>query len=212
MWLTHYDAVIVGSTSPFVIDEADLERRIAEPAIASDLSRVAMGSATDLLSYFVMGTEGMTRFGQHGTLNTDDHLYLEFSAPFSIATPAVMAANVDAIAAHRESILPYLAPAADPDAREAQRARWDRQFAAGRVGDAALALFLGGKKGDPQFTQLLGRLNRALPGLRPRRVPERPIPDGADAWSPASFNRRPSGSRTTTGRQWSSRCPRCWCP
>ena len=45
MWLTHYDAEIVGSNAPFVIDEADLERRIAEPAVAGDLKRVMMGSA-----------------------------------------------------------------------------------------------------------------------------------------------------------------------
>jgi spermidine synthase len=170
MWLTHYDAVIVGSNSAFLIDEAELERRIAEPAIAGDLGRVSMGSATDLLSYFVMGTEGMERFGQAGTLNTDDHLYLEFSAPFSIATPAVMAANIQAIGAHRESILPYLKPAADPQAREEQLKRWDLQFAAGRAGDPVLARFLGSGPTDPDFSVALRRLNQEYPWYAPGRA------------------------------------------
>jgi spermidine synthase len=170
MWLTHYDAVLVGSHSAFVIDEADLERRIADPAVSGDLKRVTMGSASDLLSYFVMGTEGMARFGQNGTLNTDDRLYLEFSAPFSIATPSVMADNVAAIGAHRESILPYVKPAADPAARASQRETWALQLAAGRAGDPALALFLGGSPGDPAFQQALRRLNLEYPWYAPGRA------------------------------------------
>ncbi len=170
LWLTHFDAEIVGSNDPFVIDEADIARRIAEPAIASDLQRVSMGSATDFLSYFMMGTEGMKRFGQNGVLNTDDHLYLEFSAPFSIATPAVMADNVQALAANRESILPYLKPAADPAALQAQREQWDLHLAAGRMGDRALALFLGRGPRDPDFAQALHRLNLQHPWYAPGRA------------------------------------------
>jgi spermidine synthase len=169
MWLAHYDAVLIGSIAPFLVDEAELDRRMAEPVIARDLRRVTMGSSTDLLSYFVMGDEGMERFARNGTLNTDDHLYLEFSAPFSIATSEVMAANVGAIAAHRESILPFLKRAAEARAAEEQRARWDRQLAAGRVGDRALALFLGQGPNDPAFTQWLRRLNLEFPWYAPGR-------------------------------------------
>jgi spermidine synthase len=167
MWLAHYDAVILGSASPFLIDESELERRLAEPAVAGDLTRVSMGSATDLLSYFVMGTDGMRRFAQNATLNTDDRLYLEFSAPFSIATPAVMAANVQALTALRENILPYLVPADDPQARRAQQQRWDRQFEAGRAGDSALALYLGRRPGDPEVAQAIGRLTFEYPSYAP---------------------------------------------
>ncbi len=170
MWLTHYDAVIVGSNAPFLIDEADMDRRIAEPEVAGDLRRVHMGSAADFLSYFVMGTAGMARFASGGVLNTDDHLYLEFSAPFSIATSAVMAANVAAIAAHRESILPNLKPDADPAGRQAQTERWSLQLAAGRMGDRALALYLGGSPSDPAFVQSLRRLNLEHPWYAPGKA------------------------------------------
>jgi spermidine synthase len=169
MWLTHYDAVLVGSNAPFVIDEAELQRRVADPAIADDLDRVLMGSSTDLLSYFVMGTEGMKRFAANGTLNTDDRLYLEFSAPFSIASQAVMSANVDAIAARRESILPYLKPAAGTAALEEQRSRWNLQQQAAKIGDVALARFLGGNPSDPGFLRLLRQLNFEYPSYAPGR-------------------------------------------
>ena len=169
MWLTHYDAELVGSNDPIRIDEAELARRIATPAVAADLQRVLMGSATDFLSYFIMGTEGMGRFGRDGVLNTDGNLYLEFSAPFSIASPAVMEANVQALAAQRESLLPYLAPAAEGAALEAQQARWSLQREAGGVGDPALALFLGGRAGRPEFARLLEVLDRSYPGYAPGR-------------------------------------------
>ncbi len=128
-----------------------------------------MGSSTDLLSYFVMGTSGMKRFAEPGTLNTDDRLYLEFSAPFSIATPAVMAADIQAIAAQRESILPYLKPEADPTARAAQVARWNLQMEAGKIGDVALGRFLSGSPSDPGFLRLLRQLNFDYPSYAPGR-------------------------------------------
>ena len=170
MWLTHYDAVLVGSNAPFQIDEAALQARIAEPAVLGDLSRVTMGSAADFLSYFVMGTQGMKRFGEGGILNTDDRLYLEFSAPFSIATPSVMATDIEAIAAHRESIVPYLKPAADPQTREEQAGRWNSQLEAGRIGDRALAHFLAAGPGDPQSIQALRRLSIEYPAYAPGRA------------------------------------------
>ena len=171
LWLTHYDSVLVGSNSPFIIDETELEGRIAEPAIAGDLTRVSMGSSTDLLSYFVMGTSGMKRFGQNGVLNTDDHPYLEFSAPFSIAIPSVMAKNVQAIAAQRESILPFLKPAADAGvALQEQQERWSGQLTAGGLNDRALALFLGRSPTDPEFARALRRLTLEYPAYAPGRA------------------------------------------
>ena len=169
MWLTHYDAELVGSNSPILIDEVELGRRIADPAIAGDLRAVSMGSATDFLSYYLMGNEGMQRFGQGGILNTDDNLYLEFSAPLSIAARPVMEANVNALCAYRESILPYLATPTDPKTQHEQRERWDVRQDAGRVADPALALFLGGKSGTPDFERLLRELETRYAWYAPGR-------------------------------------------
>jgi len=170
LWITHYDAVIVGRNSPFAVDEADLARRLSEPEVAGDLQRVNMGSAADLLSFFVMGTEGMTRFGQGGTLNTDDRLYLEFSAPFSIATSAVMGANVAALSAHRESLLPYLKPAPDAEGRRRQQEEADLHLKAGRMGDAVLAFYLTEGASNPGVTQALRRLTLEHPWYAPGRA------------------------------------------
>jgi len=172
LWLTHYDAEIVGSHSPFLIDEGELEQRIAEPRISNDLKQVMMGSATDFLSYFVLGTEGMKQFSQGGILNTDNNLYLEFSAPFSIANPSVMEANVHALIKHRESILPYLVPEKDKKARAAQEQKWAAVHEAGGIGGPALALFLGGKTDTLEFKNDLGELDKKFPGYAPARFLE----------------------------------------
>jgi spermidine synthase len=80
-----------------------------------------------------------------------------------------MEANVRALAVHRESLLPYLTPATEPWAREAQRRRWDLQRQAGQIADPALALFLGGKAGDPKFASALAELDQRYPWYAPGR-------------------------------------------
>ena len=98
LFLTHYDAALIGSNDPIIIDETTLERRIAAaPEVLADLKRVIMGSADDMLDYFLMGTQGMKAFGKDGVINTDDNLYLEFSAPFAIARSQVMEEDVRAL-------------------------------------------------------------------------------------------------------------------
>jgi spermidine synthase len=169
LWLTHYDAEIIGSNAPIIIDEADLARRIAEPAIAEDLKRVMMGSARDFLSYFVMGTEGMKAFGRGAVINTDDNLYLEFSAPHSIGQFRVMGENVGAIIRHRESILPYLVPAKGAAARAEQVKTWNLNQAAAEVAGPALALFLGGRQETPEFKTYLAALDTKYPWFAPGR-------------------------------------------
>jgi spermidine synthase len=169
LWLTHYDAELIGSNDPFVLDEAELKRRMAPPAVGDDLRAVMMGTPADLLSYFVMGTRGMASFAATGVLNTDDRLYLEFSAPFSIASPALMELNVRALTAHRESLESYVRAADDPTVRGAQRRRWNAQYEAARAADPALALFLGRKAGHPDFIHALAALEQNFPSYAPGR-------------------------------------------
>ena len=169
LWLTHNDAELVGSNAPIVIDETDLARRIAEPAIAEDLNRVMMGSATDFLSYFVMGTQGMKKFGQGAVINTDDNLYLEFSAPYSIGKFTVMGENVAAILQYRESILPYLTPAQGASARAEQVKKWAVNMTAAGTAGPAQVLFLAGRDETPEFKKLTGELDTKYPRFAPGR-------------------------------------------
>jgi len=172
LWLTQSDAELIGSNSPIIIDEAELEKKIAEPAIYSDLSRVMMGSATEFLSYFVMGTEGMKRFSEGGILNTDNNLYLEFSAPFSIATPSVMEANVYAIIKCRESILPYLVTPKEKMAQAEQKKRWADHPEAVETTGRALGLFLGGRLNSPEFNESMKELDKKFPRYAPAKFLE----------------------------------------
>ena len=169
LWLTHYDAELIGSNAPILIDEAELERRIAHPEVLSDLKQVMMGTASDFLSYFVMGADGMKRFGEGGVLNTDDNLYLEFSAPFSIATASVMVANVHALIKYREGILPYLVTPKEEKGRSEQERRWANHPEAIGLTGQALALFLGGRSSSSEFKNSLEELDKKFPGFAPAK-------------------------------------------
>jgi len=169
LWLTHYDAELIGSNTPIIIDEVELSKRISEPLISSDLKRVMMGSATDLLSYFVMGTEGMKQFSEGGIINTDDNLYLEYSAPFSIGNLSVMGLNVSAITKYRENILPYLLTPTDPEEQARQENRWANHLEASELRGRASSLFLSGRFKTPEFNRLLEELDTKHPNFAPAR-------------------------------------------
>jgi len=167
-WLTYFDAEIIGSNSPLLIDEEELGRRIAHPAVSEDLQQVMMGSAEEFLSYFIMGTDGMKAFGSSGTVNTDDNLYLEFSAPYSMGRN-VMEKNVSVITGYRESILPYLLPSKDEKARQDQERRWALNEAAASLYDPAHYMFLGQDHDNPEFRFLMAKLENTYPFYAPAR-------------------------------------------
>ena len=167
-WLTHNDAELVGSNEPLIIDEAQLMQRLANPAVSRDLQPVMMDTATDFLSYFIMGTEGLKAFSRGGIINTDDNLYLEFSTPVSVGKD-VMQTNVNALAQYRESILPYLVPAKDAEARDQQIARWTLNRKAAGIADRAHALFLGDNYDRPEFRNLLTELTHKYGWFAPGR-------------------------------------------
>ncbi len=172
LWSTHWDAELIGSNEPIRIDEADLERRISASAVAGDLKAVEMGSASNLLSYFVAGTKGLAEFSREGTVNTDDNLYLEFSAPFSVGKN-LMGRNAYALTRYRENLFPYLLPAKGALERSEQMARWDHRMEVAQVYDRAHALYLGGGSNTPEFRLLLARLEETDPGYAPARFLKR---------------------------------------
>lgn len=161
-WLTQYDAELIGSNEPIVLDEKELERRIAHPAVRRDLERVMMGSATDFLGYFLMGTRGMQAFGADGPVNTDDNLYLEFSTPRSVGVN-VMRFNINALSRHREGILPYLAPASEGAGRTEQARKWAAFGEAALLTDRAQGLHLALRDQEPEFGALLAELDARHP-------------------------------------------------
>ncbi len=167
-WLTAHDVELIGSNSPIIIDEKELERRISYPPLLNDLEQVSMGSATDFLSYFVMGTNAMAAFSSGGVINTDDNLYLEFSTPASVGINT-MGYNLSVIARYRESILPYLVPEAQGKFREAQMRKWNSNASAAMIEDRARALFIGGHDDEPEFRIYLAESDKKYPEFAPGR-------------------------------------------
>lgn len=165
-WLTQYDAELIGSNSPIVIDEHELKQRMLAPAVFDDLQRVMMGSATDFLSYFTMATDGMRAFSANATINTDDNLYLEFSAP-RFQGINVMRANFNALSRYRESIIPYLVPAPEGRPRAEQISRWKRKGEAAITYDRAHGLFIAGFEDLPEFQSLAAELAKKFPDFAP---------------------------------------------
>jgi spermidine synthase len=150
---------------------------MADPRIAADLGAVFMGTPEDLLSYVVMGTEGARAYGAGGVVNTDDNLFLEFSAPESIGVGWLMGANVAELERFREPLLGHLAPAPDEAGRAAQAARWVRADEAARVYGRAHALFLRGKTDTGEFEAALATLEARSPRFGPYRFLRRELED-----------------------------------
>jgi spermidine synthase len=177
VWLTHKDAALVGSDSPIVIDEEELQRRISMPEVLRDLKRVTMGSAEDFLSYFLMGNKGTEAYGRGGIVNTDDNVYLEFSAPRSIGKARLMGTNLSDIVKYRESILPYLSTRTDEASRGRQRKKWEESLTAAVLDDQAHVLNLMGRYDTPEYEKLAAELDARYPAYAPWRFLREEAPE-----------------------------------
>lgn len=168
MWVTFGDAELIGSNDPIIPEEAELDRRIADPLINADLKRVRMGSAADFLSYFVMGTQRVHEFGTDGLVNTDNNLYLEFSAPRSMGkASASVGANLQEIFDHREDIMRYLSPDKNPAVWEEQKKRWSLSKAAAVMTDKGQTAFYAGSIDTAEFRDLMTNLSEQYPWYAP---------------------------------------------
>jgi len=181
VFLTYYDAVLVGSNSRLAIDPAALAARMSNPEIRKDLAAVQMGTVDDLLAYFVMGTAGARKFGEGGDLNTDDNLVLEFSAPESQGRQGLDALNVQALASARENLVAYVSGSKPLSAD--QQSRWDRHLILGRLFDQAhfqylarnrlaISLLAEVERRDPSYAPLrfIREEQRTGPGADPKLV------------------------------------------
>ncbi len=156
LWLTISDAEMIGSNQPFMIDVRRLKQKMSVPAVARDLDRIFIRSWRDLLPYFLTGTEGARAFAVNGTVNTDDNMYLELSAPYSIGDISVEWRNVQGLTRHREPLFPYIV---NGDYRE------DPQAVS--LFDRAHQLYLANAGGSPEFAEVASELNIRYPRYSP---------------------------------------------
>lgn len=169
LWLTQYDAELIGSNAPIILDEAELERRISTASIKRDLSSVNMGSARDFMSYFVMGSKALEKFSHDGIINTDNNLYLEFSAPLSMGKTELVADNIARLTGLREEIISYVKPAATQQGILDQKTYWQKNMAAARIKDQAQRMYYTDGQ-EHSYIPLLQQINQLLPGYAPHRV------------------------------------------
>ena len=176
IWVTHYDAEIIASNEPIIIDEAQLARRLDQPQVKTDLRQIKMGSAEDFLSYFVMGSAGAKSYARGGKLNTDDNLYLEFSAPRSIGMEYLRGANLADLLKYREQLTGYLRQPESGRARLEQQQRWAANYRAALLEDKAHVLEISGNQLNYEFADLA----RELENRYPRYAPWRFTKEGAE--------------------------------
>ena len=166
LWVTHSDGILIGSKDRILLDEPYLDSRIAHPEIHKDLAPLMMGSSADLLSYFVSGTDGLEKFSSGGVLNTDNNLYLEFSAPLSVGMPRA-GKNLKTIVSYRESILPYLTLASGNALSEGQIRHWKTMEKAARLTDQAQILVLEDNYRSEEYGRLASLLDENFPEFPP---------------------------------------------
>ena len=169
VWLTYYDAVLIGSKDPILINEEEIARRLSVPVIRRELAPIQMGTAPDFLSYFIMGDTGVRAFGRGGDINTDDNLKLEFSAPVSQGVRGLDGRNVLALGGARESLLPYLVPVATDQEKRSQIERWTLAHEAGTRFAQSHARYLWGMRNSPELEMELANLKSQYPGYAPLR-------------------------------------------
>jgi spermidine synthase len=96
VWQSSHDVILIGSEGPLRFDFDDLRRRLAEPEVKRQLSRLGLDDPHVFLAELGMDDAGVRRFSAGAPINTDDNLFLEFSTPMSIGSlhANVVARNV----------------------------------------------------------------------------------------------------------------------
>jgi len=113
LWQTVSDCLLIGSNVPIKVDLADLSRRLQQPRVARQLSRVGLNDPLSFLAEFTMDQSAIQRFANGAIINSDDNLYLEFSSPLNTGTgTGVGGSNSLLIDAYRISPASVLDPGA----------------------------------------------------------------------------------------------------
>lgn len=110
LWRTAMDAILIGSTRPLELEVEQLQRRLAQPAVARQLRQIGLGDAASFLAELVLDEDSFRAFGEGAIRNTDDNLYLEFSSPLAISRNEVVRIN-DALEEAGVSFHSVLGPA-----------------------------------------------------------------------------------------------------
>jgi spermidine synthase len=90
-----------------VIDARDVEARLTDDRIRSDLRRIRVATLPDLLAHWITADGGIDRIAGSASIHTDDNALLEFSTPKSLYR-SLTAHDIGRFASHRVDIAPLL--------------------------------------------------------------------------------------------------------
>jgi spermidine synthase len=118
------DFLLLGATDPVTVDL----RRIKgfdrlSPGAARDLARLGFRDWTGMLGFYVLSEEDTERFAGTGTLNTDDRLALEFSAPRALYLDTG-SDNRRLLQSYRSGGLPRMTPESRAELETAETRYW----------------------------------------------------------------------------------------
>jgi spermidine synthase len=118
------DFLLLGAADPVTVDL----RRIkgfarTSPGAARDLARLGLGDWAGILGFYVLSEEDTERFAGTGSLNTDDRLALEFSAPRALYLDTGPG-NLRLLQGYRKGGLPRLTPESRPELETAETQYW----------------------------------------------------------------------------------------
>ena len=108
------DLVVLGSDAPLPLDLPAFQRRMSRPEVARDLARVDIHEVADLISYFKIGEKEIRALAAGSTLNTDDNMRIEFSAPWYLSVDTGRL-NKELLDASTAGPVPYLVGLDDPE-------------------------------------------------------------------------------------------------
>jgi spermidine synthase len=162
LWQIGYDTLLIGSAEPFSVDFAELERRLQELTVRAQLEEIGLTDPHAFMAELGLDPGASADYAQGGIVNTDDNLYLEFAAPFSIGTGEI-AENSHLINSYRAR--PYL-DGRFLQAPEAEREILDRHRRAKRATVRVRFSGAAARRKAQDFRQIL----EALPGYRPAEL------------------------------------------
>ncbi|MFQ5631835.1 MAG: fused MFS/spermidine synthase, partial [bacterium] len=113
VWFTGLDepighTIIVGTTKPFVLDFEQIQARMQQPLIRSDLLEVGVDSPESLLSHFLTNKENLQHSLKERAVNTDNLAITAF--PDALNSPTWWVNNLAYLTANRASPLILNAP------------------------------------------------------------------------------------------------------
>ena len=110
-YTTPGDNFLLGAPGPLVIPLDRIQAQYqASAALREDFARVGLHAPVGLLADYFLGTGDLARYAGHGPLNTDDTLWLEFSAPRSLYDIGIAELNYRTLRSYRSANLPPLTP------------------------------------------------------------------------------------------------------